>query len=211
MSDSKFEFDVIIVGAGVIGCAIAEKISQRNLNVCVFEKGPRIAEGVTSRNSGVIHAGIYYPPNSLKAKFCVRGNQLLYNWCKKKNVAHAKIGKLIVQSHEKNSDELEAIHQNALASGVTSLQPLTSKQVKTLEPELNVVAALYSPETGIVDPYELSRSLLNQAEQHGCLHFLKHEVINIQKNNDRLITWGIGIIGFLAASVIYLISHYVLK
>lgn len=181
MSETSFGFDVVIIGAGVVGCAIAEKLSQKNLKVCVFEKESRIAEGVTNRNSGVIHAGIYYSPNSLKASLCVRGNQLLYEWCEAKQVPYSRCAKLIVQTNPQNADELEKIYLNAQSSGVNSLRRLSSEQILSLEPSLKAQAALFSPDTGIVDPYELSRSLLLAAEERGCLCFLKHCVRNLEK------------------------------
>src|SRR3989344_6981224 len=108
--------NIAIIGAGVVGCALAHELSSNSkLSVFVLEKNKGIGEGVTSRNSGVIHSGLYYKPNSLKAQFCIEGQRLLYEWCHKKNVPHQKIGKLIV-AHKNESDLLEDLISNALAS-----------------------------------------------------------------------------------------------
>ncbi len=169
----------VIIGAGVVGCAIAYELSQKGFSPLVFEKGPRIAEGVTSRNSGVIHAGLYYKPSSLKAQSCIRGNALLYEWCQKYRVPFRKTGKWVVGSLAEEG-ELEAIHANALESGATGLH-LYTKNPKPLNWDSKISAdiGMYSSETGIVDPYEFSYSLYTQAEQNGAQFILNTEVKNI--------------------------------
>ena len=166
------EIDVLIIGAGVIGCAVASQLSSKsNLSIAVLEAGPRIAEGTTSRNSGVIHAGLYYPPESLKAQACIRGNALLYEWAEKSGVPFKRIGKLVVAQGEGQRAELEKTFKNAKLSGASGLSLLGKKEVNALEPHITHDSALWSPQTGVVDPYELSRSLRLDAESKG-VHFL---------------------------------------
>ncbi len=118
---AQTDVEVAIVGAGVVGCAAASLLAARGRSVALLEAGPRIAEGVTSRNSGVIHSGLYYPPGSLKARTCVRGNRLLYQWAAAHGVAHAKVGKLVVARDEADVPALEELFANARASGAPGI------------------------------------------------------------------------------------------
>lgn len=163
--------DVVIIGAGVVGCAVAAVLSEKRPQdqIVVLESGPRIAEGITSRNSGVIHAGIYYPPQSLKAQLCVEGNERLRSWVEKKSVPHRMCGKLIVATNTNQEAELEKLYRNALASGAKGLQRLSGEQVRNYEPSVQCERAILSSYTGIVDPYELSRSLILEAEEAGAV------------------------------------------
>lgn len=168
---------VIVIGAGVIGCAVANHLSKLGFDCVVLEKNSRIADGVTSRNSGVIHAGLYYPPSSLKAQACVRGNALLYEWCSKKNISHKKTGKWVV-GDASDALALEKMCKNALDSGVKDLkapQPISL-------PEICAQIGVFSPSTGIVDPYELSRSLQVSAEEKGAMFIMNGQVTAIEKS-----------------------------
>jgi len=175
------QVDIVVIGAGVVGCAVAAHLSEqfKGRTLVILEAGPRIAEGVTSRNSGVVHAGIYYPPDSLKAQSCIEGNSLLYEWAEKHHVPIKKLGKLIVASSEKQVAGLEKIFSNAQASGAKNLRMLNPYQVKELEPSLEMEAALFSPETGIVDQFELTRSFVHAMELNGGILMLNHAVTGI--------------------------------
>jgi L-2-hydroxyglutarate oxidase LhgO len=183
MPTDSVQADFVIIGAGVLGCATASYISKKFKNVViVLEAGPRIAEGVTSRNSGVIHAGLYYPPNSLKALSCIRGNALLYEWAEKYHVNYKKIGKLVVGSEPTQKAELEKIYKNGIESGASGLSLLTKNEIKDLEPNLDAEFAIFSKETGIIDQYEFTRSLMTHAENNGACLQVNSKVLNIEKS-----------------------------
>jgi len=128
--------DTIVIGAGVIGLAVARQLALAGCEVLLLEANGSIGLETSSRNSGVIHAGIYYPPNSLKALCCVRGNPLLYDYCEKKHVSHSRCGKLIIASSEDQQDRLKALQQNAINSGVENLVWLDQDQIYELEPQV---------------------------------------------------------------------------
>ena len=178
--------DVAIIGAGVLGCAIASALARDGRTVVVLESGPRIGEGVTSRNSGVIHSGLYYPPGSLKALCCVEGNRRLYEWAARKGVAHAKLGKLVVaRAHQ--LEALSKLEANAAASGSSGVERVGAAQFVEREPALQPAGyaeALWCAETGIVDPYELTRSFLVDAESRGAMLLVQAAVTGIQKHGD---------------------------
>lgn len=177
---------IVVVGAGVVGLAVAQKLSLKH-DVFLLEAGPRIAEGVTSRNSGVVHASIYYPPNSFKAKFCLEGRALLYEWCKKYSVPHSKIGKIILATQTEHLDDLELTLKNAHEIGATETHLITKKEIKRLEPNVEGISAVFSPETGIVDPYELSYSFLQVAEKNGATLFNSCAVVGAERARDQII------------------------
>lgn len=161
--------DVAVVGAGVVGCAIASALARRGRDVALLEQGPREGTGVTSRNSGVIHSGLYYPPGSLKADTCLRGQALLYAWAAAHGVPHARTGKLMVARDESALASLHALHANAVASGARDLELVGPSQILRREPALPPChAALWCPHTGIVDAHALTRSLRCDAERHGA-------------------------------------------
>ena len=159
--------DTIVIGAGVIGLAVARQMALSGREVLLLEANGSIGMETSSRNSGVIHAGIYYPPDSLKARCCVRGNQLLYDYCKKKHVSHARCGKLIISGSVEQQDRLKALQHNAINSGVSDLMWLDQAQVLKLEPHIRAVAGLLSPSTGVVDVHELMLALLADLEAAG--------------------------------------------
>lgn len=172
---------ITIVGAGVIGLAIAAELSQKYQDVVLLEKETAFGQGTSSRNSEVIHAGIYYPKNSLKAKLCVEGNKLLYAFCKKYNIPHKRLGKLIVAVEEGEIDSLQKLEKQAKANGVNDLQWLNSQQVKELEPNIKSVAALLSPSTGIIDTHSLMKMLEKLAKDNGAMASYGSEVVGITK------------------------------
>jgi L-2-hydroxyglutarate oxidase LhgO len=175
------EIDVIIIGAGVVGLAIAAEVSRTNKNVLVFEKNRTFGLETSSRNSEVIHAGMYYPENSLKAKFCVSGNRLLYAFCKKYEINHKRLGKIIVAADENETKELERLYRQGLKNGISDLQMLTREEIKLLEPNVEAVAGLLSPSTGVIDSHDLMKTLCGCAKENGVTFAFGAEVININR------------------------------
>ena len=173
-------FDVVIIGAGVIGLAIAEALAEKNRHVAILEKNDAFGRETSSRNSEVIHAGIYYPGDFLKSRLCVAGNRLLYDWCKEKNVPHRRVGKLIVATTDEEVADLERIKVMAEGNGVEGLTLLGKTQIRTMEPEVSALAALFSPATGVIDAHALMRSLLHAAEEKGAVLACRAEVTAIR-------------------------------
>jgi L-2-hydroxyglutarate oxidase LhgO len=182
MSQSN-TFDITIIGAGVIGLAIAEELSACNKHVLLVEKHTGLGQETSSRNSEVIHAGIYYPHGFLKAAFCTEGNLLLYELCRERNIPHKRLGKLIVATDDEECERLESIKKHAEGNGVTDLTLLGKKQILTLEPEVNAKAAIFSPSTGIIDSHSLMRSFYVRAEANGAIIAFRSEVTAIHKEN----------------------------
>jgi L-2-hydroxyglutarate oxidase LhgO len=160
--------DVAVVGAGVVGLAIARALAQAGREVFVLERERAIGVHTSSRNSEVIHAGIYYQPGSLKARLCVQGRRALYAYCQERAVPHARIGKVIVATAEEEIGALEKILALARASGVEDLEWLSAEELHRLEPEVRGVRGLLSPSTGIVDSHALMGSLLEEARRAGA-------------------------------------------
>jgi L-2-hydroxyglutarate oxidase LhgO len=154
-----FETDAVVIGAGVVGLAVARQLSLSGHDVVLLEKNEHFGMETSARNSEVIHAGIYYPQGSLKAKLCIRGKALLYDFCAAHGVPHRRIGKLIV-GHDGQDAQLAAIAQAAVDNGVTDLQPLSRAQIAALEPAITADLALLSPSTGIVDSHQYMLALL---------------------------------------------------
>ncbi len=159
--------DVVIIGAGVIGLATAREIAQSGKSVLLIEKEKSFGMATSSRNSEVIHAGIYYPTDSLKAKYCLEGNHLLYAYAKDRGIAFNNYGKLIVATNEQENLQLEKILQRAQDNGVKGLQRKTATEIHALEPELNGTQAIYSGTTGIIDSHAYMLSLLGDFENAG--------------------------------------------
>jgi L-2-hydroxyglutarate oxidase LhgO len=176
--------DVVVVGAGVVGLACAAKLAERGDSVLVLERNALPGQETSSRNSGVIHAGLYYPADSLKAKLCARGRELLYARAQREDIAHRKLGKLVVAAHRDEVPRLETLLKTATANGAPGLRLLTAAEVRAREPHLRVEAALYSPETGIVDAHQLMASYRAQALGHGAELCLLTSAIAIERNGD---------------------------
>ena len=161
--------DCVVIGAGVVGLAVARALALAGREVLVLEAEDSFGTQTSARNSEVIHAGIYYPPGSLKARLCVAGRQMLYDYCAERGVNHQRCGKLIVAGNAAQVDELRAIQARAVANGVADLQWLSREQALALEPQLDCQAALLSPSTGIIDSHGLMLSLLGDVENAGGL------------------------------------------
>jgi len=159
--------DCIVVGAGVVGLAVARALALRGHETVLLEREHCIGSGTSSRNSEVIHAGIYYPTGSLKAELCVRGKQLLYDYCASHGVAHRRCGKLIVATSAEQRDTLEKLQATGHANGVSELAMVSAAQALAAEPQLQCVAALESSSTGIVDSHGLMLALQGDFEQAG--------------------------------------------
>jgi L-2-hydroxyglutarate oxidase LhgO len=171
--------DCVVIGAGVVGLAIARALALAGREVLILESENAIGTATSARNSEVIHAGIYYPQGSLKARLCVAGRAALYDFCQRFGVEHRRCGKLIVATGDSQIDGLEQIRQHAQANGVDDLQLLDAGQVHACEPDLQAVAALLSPGTGIIDSHGLMLALQGDAEQHGALLALRAPVTGI--------------------------------
>lgn len=163
-----FDVDCLVAGAGVIGLAIAREMAQAGHSVLVAEAAGMIGSVTSSRNSEVIHAGIYYPQNSLKARLCVRGKAMLYAYCEQRHVPARRMGKLIVATSQAQLPALEKIRAHALANGVDDLTVLSGPEAQALEPELYCLGALLSPSTGILDSHAYMLSLQADAEAAGA-------------------------------------------
>ncbi|CAN5496043.1 NAD(P)/FAD-dependent oxidoreductase [soil metagenome] len=159
--------ECVVVGAGVVGLAAARRLAQAGLEVVLVEAAGDIGTGTSSRNSEVIHAGIYYPAGSLMARLCVAGKQALYAYCDQHGVPYRRCGKLIVATADNERDKLAAIKSHAEANGVGDMQVLSGAEARALEPALNCVGALLSPSTGIVDSHAYMLALRGEIEAAG--------------------------------------------
>ena len=171
--------NITVIGAGVVGLCIAEELSAKYKRVLLIEKNDGFGQETSSRNSEVIHAGIYYPHGFLKASLCTEGNRLLYDLCRERNIPHKRIGKLIVAVNDEECERLENIKKHAEGNGVSDLTLLGKKQTLTLEQEVSAKAAIYSPSTGIIDSHSLMRSFCINAEKNGAVVALRSKVTAI--------------------------------
>ncbi len=169
--------DCIVIGAGVVGLAIARKLAMAGREVIVLEHADDIGTGTSSRNSEVIHAGIYYATDSLKARCCVAGKHALYEFCETHGVAHKRLGKLLVATAEDEMPALEAAKEKAAANGVGDLSWVGADELREMEPNLKAVGALLSPSTGIVDSHALMLAYQGDLEDHGGMIALLSPVL----------------------------------
>jgi L-2-hydroxyglutarate oxidase LhgO len=176
--------EAIVIGAGVVGLAVARALAMSGREVVILEAEDAIGTHTSSRNSEVIHAGIYYPKGSLKAASCVRGKALLYEYVASHGVPYRRCGKLIVATDEAQVIELEAIKAKAHANGVTDVDFVPRAKIQAWEPELRCVAALHSPSTGIIDSHALMLAYLGDAEAHGAMLALKSRLIGADAVSD---------------------------
>ena len=169
--------DAVVVGAGVVGLAIARALALGGREVIVLERHARVGEETSSRNSEVIHGGFHYPPDSLKARHCVRGKELLYRYCREKSIEHRRCGKLTVALNDAQHGELEALRSQGLASGVDDLEMMDGAAAEKLEPAIRCTSALLSPSTGIIDSHGLMMALQGDLEAAGGTVSLRSEFV----------------------------------
>lgn len=178
------DYDVLVIGAGVVGLAAAQRIASENMSVLVCERRGSFGNETSSRNSEVIHAGIYYKTDSLKAKLCVPGNEKLYDWCKKYDVPHKRTGKYIIAAKSDEMDNLNSIYNQGLANGVKELSLVSGKEINSAEPYIKSVGAIHSPNTGIVDSHKLMESFIMKAEENDCDFAYMHNVTSVNYVNN---------------------------
>jgi len=176
-----FKTDIAIIGAGVIGLAIAARLSKENKSILVLEQNDRFGQGISCRQSEVIHAGIYYPADSLKAKLCLAGNRRLYELCPEYGIGHKKLGKLIVAADEQETGKLEELLRQGLDNGVKDLKLITGDELKKLEPDINGSAAIISPSSGIIDSWALMKYFESAAINGGVQFAYRTKVTSIEK------------------------------
>jgi L-2-hydroxyglutarate oxidase LhgO len=189
-ADSIDGVDAVVIGAGVVGLAVARALALSSKfagkELLVLEAANAIGTGTSSRNSEVIHAGIYYPQGSLKAELCVQGKAMLYDYCTERGIGHKRCGKLIVATTQAQVAQLQGIISKAAANGVNDLVLLTREQARELEPQLECVAAVHSPSTGIIDSHALMLSLQGDFENAGGLTVLNSPVASVFINSDAI-------------------------
>jgi len=178
------EVEVLIIGAGIVGLAIAEHLSQKYDCVIVAEKEPSLGRHTSSRNSEVMHSGIYYPQNSLKATLCVKGLDLLYAFLQEHEINHKKCGKLVIATKEEEIQVLKELLDNGTKNGVKGLEILSEEKVKELEPLFKTKGALWVPSTGIMDTHAVMKKLEFLAEDNGAMISYNTEVVGIEKADD---------------------------
>jgi L-2-hydroxyglutarate oxidase LhgO len=189
------------VGAGVVGLALARALARRGESVVVLEAEAALGVHASSRNSEVIHAGIYYPPGSLKARLCVSGRAALYDYCRARGVEARRLGKLIVACDESELPALHALKARAEQNDVRDLSVLSAREVHALEPTLRVCAALLSPSTGILDSHALLRALKADAEAHGAIVQLAAPFDSARRSADGfLLRYGGRVPGLLSCA-----------
>lgn len=164
---SSEDFDVVVIGAGVVGLAVGRACALGGHRVVVLDGADHIGSGISSRNSEVIHAGLYYPAGSLKAVLCIRGRDALYEYCRERDIPHQRCGKLVVATDVSQHRRLEGIFQQAARNGVRDLAWLSSDEVRQLEPEISCTRALLSASTGIIDSHAFMTSLAGDLEAGG--------------------------------------------
>ncbi len=172
--------EVTIIGAGVVGLAISATLSRLIKDIFVIEKNESYGLETSSRNSEVIHAGIYYPKDSLKARLCLEGNRSLYAWCKKKRIRHKACGKMIIAINSEEEERLHDLHKKGMDNGVENLSWLTSQEINKMEPDIKAKSAIYSPSTGILDSHQFMRSLYSVSRQQKVQYIFGTKVESIE-------------------------------
>jgi L-2-hydroxyglutarate oxidase LhgO len=175
------DVEISIIGAGVVGLAIARELSALGKDLVVLERKRHFGQETSSRNSEVIHSGIYYPKDSLKAILCVEGNPLVYQYCEEHKIRYKKCGKLVVSQSDEENSYLDSLRKNGLQNGVAELSILEKEEIMAMEPHIRAQKALWVQSTGIVDSHALMKSLMGEAQQNGTQFAFESEVRNIDK------------------------------
>lgn len=176
-----FETDIVIIGAGVVGLAIAAELAHDNRSIFVLERNDTFGQETSSHNSQVIHSGIYYPANSLKTKTCVTGNKMLYQLCHRHGIAHKKSGKLIVAIDEEERKQLEELKERGEKNGIEGLEMLDRPAIKQMEPNIRAVAAIFLPSTGLIDVHALMSYYQRKARDNSAQITYRTRVAGIEK------------------------------
>ena len=179
----RIEVENLVIGAGVIGLAIGAAFARKGREAFVLEAGPRVGCGISSRNSEVIHSGIYYPTNSLKHRLCVEGRKMLYAYCDKCGISYARCGKLVVATDEREAKKVAEIAARALDNGIEAVTHLGAEAASRLEPSIKAIAALRVRETGVIDSQGLLHSLVGEIEDGGGAVMLHHRVVGGSQND----------------------------
>ncbi|KAJ9584331.1 hypothetical protein L9F63_021331, partial [Diploptera punctata] len=179
----EYHYDVVVVGGGIVGMAAARELRLRypNLKMAVLEKESQLAQHQTGHNSGVIHAGIYYKPGSLKAKLCVEGLHLMYEFCDSHKIPYKKVGKLIVATNALEVERLDDLQERGIKNNVPDLEMVDIKKIKEIEPHCEGLCGLWSPHTGIVDYGEVTKSYGEEFTEKGGKVYLDFEVIGFRE------------------------------
>jgi glycerol-3-phosphate dehydrogenase len=180
------QVNVLIIGGGLVGCAVARELAARWKDVFLVEGAPYLGAGASTRNSGVIHSGIYYPPGSLKATLCVRGNRLTHEFCAAHGVPHRACGKLVVASSEAEMPALEALCATGQSNGVVGLRLVDRARIRVIEPNIEAVAALEVPSTGILNAEELLKAYARHATERGANLVTRARVIALDPGADAI-------------------------
>ena len=178
------KIDILIIGAGVVGLALAEKLSKKYDSVVLAEKESSFGQHASSRNSEVIHSGIYYNNNSLKADLCVEGNALLYSFFDRENIPYMKCGKYVIATNKNEIDLIEALYENGKRNNVPGLSIVTREHILKEIPEVKAIMGLFVPSTGIMDSHSYMKRLEYKAENNGCLISYNTEVKSIEKSSS---------------------------
>lgn len=176
--------NITIIGAGVVGLAIAAELSKQYDEIVVLEKHDKFGQETSSRNSEVIHSGIYYPTGSLKAKLCVEGAEMLYAYCERNSVPYSRLGKLIVAINEEEKRHLAELYNTGIQNGVKNLIFIDKNEIAKIEPNVNAISALYSPNTGIIDSHSLMESFYRTASAADVMFSFGSEVSLIEENEN---------------------------
>ncbi|MBN3039190.1 MAG: NAD(P)/FAD-dependent oxidoreductase [Candidatus Omnitrophica bacterium] len=181
------KIDIAIVGTGITGLAVSAFLCELDKSIFVLEKNENFGQESSSRNSEVVHAGIYYPQQSMKAKYCVEGNRLIYEICAKNGISYKKLGKLIAASEESEIEKLDALLEKGKANGVEGLRIIAKDEIRKLEPNVNAAAALLSPNTGIVDTHNLMKYFYTKAKDQGVEFVFNSGVNAINKKGEEYV------------------------
>jgi L-2-hydroxyglutarate oxidase LhgO len=186
VADSE-RIDVAVVGAGVTGLASSAALARRGFSTCLLERHPRPGLDTSTHNSGVIHAGLYYPPGTLKARLCIDGARRLYEFCEAYGVPHRRCGKLVVAHDDTELRAIETLRANGTANGAEGLEIVDRAFIKAREPHVNATAALWSPNTGIVDAEALVKSLLARAQADGVMFLPGTKLVGADRRPDGMV------------------------
>ncbi|HYL62021.1 MAG TPA: NAD(P)/FAD-dependent oxidoreductase [Candidatus Methylomirabilis sp.] len=176
--------NILIIGGGVVGCAIAHAVSAQRQDVFLVEQNPKLGMATSSRNSGVIHSGIYYPKNSLKARHCIEGNRLMYEFCKKHNVPHRHTGKIVVAANDRELADLEVLFRHGAENGVEGLRLISSAEIRKREPHIAGSAAIEVPSTGIVSAEDLVHTCARLATNQGAHIVTRARVVSLEPSRS---------------------------